>query len=513
LKYILEILKNLIYNLRCESHLNWKFWITISIFLKFLIVCLLFSLLGLSFGTPYIYSGDGPFYYNLAGNIAHHQTYSLYKDIEGKFMPYTGRMPLYEFIMAFFMWIDFPKELVFKCIIIIQLLFSSVSTYLIALISFKLFKNRLSFVLSFFTYGINTYMTIYDLSILTESLYISFTIIAINLILSENVNYKRILFSGLFFCFSIFLRQYGILILLFTFLYILITKLRLGFKTIIRSFILLALPLTISLFVWSLRNYCLKKKFIPLVDDLHAGYSYSDGYRSLMNLNQSLGFDLVYWNYKAEICYFIQDQKSVVQKNVIYTDVSKFPCYIRKDSLLIESLEHLRHVFKNHPIMINPNDTSLLLRKYDQKVKETCDSINLAFKKNHMFDYFINAPIRLIKNSVIHSASYNLTANSFSNLKPFHKIIKLFYESLFWIIFSSSILFALIYYNKSPELYYLLICALTVLTFSPLVLRRIEYRYFVFFYPIGTILFTGIMNKLIQFLLKEKSFNNGKKSS
>lgn len=494
---------------------NWRFWILAAIVIKLLVAIPLYFTLELyNADYPHLFGGDAHYYLTAAENILYKGTYAIYNFNESEGLePYTGRMPGYEPVLI--AWLSFlPVKKALFFVVVSQFLLSCIAAYCLGSIGKIVFKNKLMFYVIYFSYLLNTYITVFDLSILTESFAVSAFVISCFLLLKRPTSLSYLLLSGFLLCWGIFLRQYLAPFLLLFICFILYKHIfynAYNWKRSALAVLVFFAPFLVFDGLWVIRNYSVKGTFVPLVDDLHAGYRYAERYKKLMIFVQAWGGDIVHWNPKAEIVYFKDDYN--VEKggdvNFNQSDID-LPDYIYTSTYNEDSLKQLRHYFK---LIQSDTLSATEYIKYDQKIISALDVYTNSFKAEKPFYYYIYSPFKLLYNFIVHSGTYNISMKSFSEQGLGQKAYKLFYTFLYWFVWVCGMLGVLIYIIKrdiTMEGLLLIGCALYMVLLCPFVLKRIEYRYLVISYPFLNVFacyFLLLTCKNIQPFIKRFRFN------
>ncbi|TAH21427.1 MAG: hypothetical protein EAZ08_03655 [Cytophagales bacterium] len=481
---------------------RYFFWIAISLLIKSLVVLLLMYNLDLlqNDGLLGICNGDCPDYLHTAQNLANTGTFGRLAD--GKVHPYAGRMPGYDVVLAplFLFFDDFwVKNLAY----ILQIILSAISTYFLAKTAYLIFHSARFFYLTFFIYAINSFITFYDLFILTESFCVSALIIGIYLFIAGK-NHWYYIFSGAFLTWAILMRPYILPLLVLFCLYLFYTHFYQQKKSLFNVLKILVSFNSIFLInevIWTARNYVHFNKFIPVVTDVHAGLK-EGKFLALMEFVQAWGGDMVGWNPEAEITLFYK----VPQINHLPTKYKSFedlPAYIFTPAYNTDSLQKIKllYAMADDPAvsakekMIADLEVTQMLRRYRN-----------SFMEEKPFYFRVVAPLRLLPKFLLHSGSYNISNTPFAKQNLFQKFIKISYSALYYFVLLigfSFAFYALFHFRQMPLAYWLmLLIPLYIVTLCPLVLRRIEYRYFITAYPYLTILACYMLNLVLSYFIK-----------
>src|SRR5579863_7609861 len=96
--------------------------------------------------------------------------------LKGEYQP-DWRMPGYGVVyLPFRLFLQRPEA--GNVVIFIQLIIDILSTYLLGVIAFKIFKSRFALLATIILYAVSFSITIYDVSLATESLTVSFIILS-----------------------------------------------------------------------------------------------------------------------------------------------------------------------------------------------------------------------------------------------------------------------------------------------------------------------------------------------
>lgn len=175
---------------------------------------------------------------------------------------YAGRMPLYGLFFYVFYWIS--PTWAFTLTTMTQLLIELFSTYLLALTSVKLTKSRVSFFSTFTICAVSFVWTNHSLFVSPESLNLSIISISIYFYYKWrfSLDYKWVALTGLMVSLLIFIKPYmGILAAFYCLDAVIFLKL--DFKRSFKITFLIWLPIALSIFPWTIRNYQVTNDAIP----------------------------------------------------------------------------------------------------------------------------------------------------------------------------------------------------------------------------------------------------------
>lgn len=502
---------------------NTIFWLAIALLIKGLVILFLSYNLDLFNGSDLIgiCNGDCPDYLHTARNIA--ETGIFGKSNGTEVIPYAGRMPGYDVVLAPLS--AFLSELwVMNVVYLLQIFLSAISIYCLAKTAYLLFPFKNIFYLTFFIYSINSFVTFYDLFILTESFCVSALIISFYLFLLGNTKNHYYLLSGAFFTWAMLMRPYLLpiwAILNLYLIYALFQKIysqKVSFFKLFKlvfsiEFIFFNLAFVFTETIWITRNYTQFNKFIPVVTDVHGGLQ-EGRFLALMEFVQAWGGDMVSWNPAAEITLFYK-MPQITHLPPKYKSFEHLPDYVFTSTYNADSLKKLKALYDKADNIEIPKSESM---KADLEVTKLLRKYRNDFISEKPFYFYVVAPLRLLPKFLFHSGSYNISNQPFVQQNIFQKVMKLFYSALYY--FTLLFGFAFIFYAcfcivrqqqlfpllGFKSIFYIVITAipLYIIALCPLVLRRIEYRYFITAYPYCTILACYMLKECIDYIFKLK---------
>lgn len=394
--------------------------------------------------------------------------------------PYAGRMPSVGMIYYLGLFI-LSKENALSLVLIFQILIDILATTLLFDLAYKIFKRQSIALLAFSFYLLFPYSTVFSLRVNTESLACSFLVFSFYFLVKSQK--KHLFLSGLFMVFSIFLRPFLIALLIPLIVYFFLNR------TGLKKIIFYSIPITLVFSSWMIRNYLVFEKPYFLQSDRHAGYTYDPIFYPLASFIKAWGGDLHPNNPNGEGRWFYQFEEEGpwpwqdqfehpgYLPNFIYTS------YYNKDSLI-----HLKSMIKQYYLTKNEIKKQSIEKSIIVKVK----LYTTSFKKEKPIFHLIYAPLRLLKNFLIHSGSYNLTFQPFEKLSFINKFIKIIWELFYFTVlvgFFISLLFVMKHIITLNYFVLLIYCAafLSIALF-PIYERHIEYRYLVTSWPFMVIL-------------------------
>jgi hypothetical protein len=483
---------------------NTWFWVGLALLLKTMVMLFLIYNLHLLNGDGLIgiCSGDCPDYLHTAQNVAKYFTFG--RMYEGELSPYAGRMPGYDIVLAP-LSLFFDETTVQNLTVLLQILLSALSTYFLAKIAYHIFPTKKIFYLTFFIYGLNTFVSFYDLCILTESFFVSAFIIGFYFFITAK-NLWGYLLAGAFLTWAILMRPYILPIwalLNLYLIYLFFTKRFASFSSLIKIGLSFNLVFGMTEALWIMRNYMQFNKFIPVVTDVHAGLK-EGKFLALMEFVQSWGGDMVSWNPDSEMVLFYKMPQINHLPNK-YQSFADLPEYVFTSAYNADSLEKIKKIYA---ITEDTTYSGTERMEADRQVTALLRKYRKSFIEEKPFYFYVVAPLRLLPKFLFHSGSYYLSDLPFAKQNFLQKMVKIAYSGLYYftlLIGLAFIVYAVANVKQLPVSQWLiLLIPLYIIILCPLVLRRIEYRYFILAYPFLSILACYMLNLLLSYVNKPK---------
>lgn len=472
---------------------NWFFWFMLALVIKSMFFALriedMHPVNANYHGTFAFESADTSTYIDPIESLLKEGTY--YDDYR---MPGLGWL-------FFLLRMVLPLGHALDSLVIIQLLLSSLSVYLLAKIAFLIFQQAIFFYATFVLYAISIFVSYYDNILLTESLCTSSLICSVYFLIKLHRSNTDYILSGLFITWSIFLRPvYAPLILAFL-LFVLVTV-RSKLKKNSGSFnwkysLLFITPFLILDGLWTLRNYEKYKRIYPLTKSFHYSSTEDSYLVSLFNFVKAYGGSIVWWNPGSDITFFLQDDFARYKKIEVMP-----PAYIYTSKFNYDSLFTIKQMIAELKSSDVTVEKKTLLNK---SIKIKLETYTNSIRREKPILYYFTSRLRLLKTFLIHSGTSNLFNKSRNELTKIELLLKVFYSLLYlFVILFGLIGCALLLLKGFSNVLFLFLssvgwyCALAI----PFLLKFDEYRYFVPGYPF--FLISGIYAFINIFTLVKK---------
>lgn len=392
------------------------------------------------------------------------------------------RMPGYG-ALYFILRLIFEQTAALNTIVVIQLLCSALSVYVLGLIALRLFVKDIFFYVTYLLYLISTYVSIFDGSLMTESLCTSCIIFSLYLILKGGN--RNLLFAGLLSGWAIFMRP-AFLPLLFIYALYLVwlychKETRVG-SGILVSLICVLGPFLLADSCWIYRNYKKYDRIIPLTKSLNYTGIDQSYLGSLFNFVCSFGGSNLHWQPGSEITFFRE-----LSQEVKVRKYGTLPDYIYTSKFNYDSLIKIRTLVRLMETDSVPLSDKLIINKI---LIEKLDTYTHSIKEEKPFLYHVGSRFLTLKTFFLHSGTETLFRKASFELNPLEMGVKIFY-SLLYLMVAFAGFFTLIYFFfrrfRDTELLFIACCGLYSSLVFPLVMKMDEFRYFVPSYPIFTL--------------------------
>ncbi len=472
---------------------NWIFWVSVSLVVKTIFFVVFISL--------YQYLGDDYAGFNYKGSFA-----KAGGDVESYFEPIENlldkgeyfddiRMPGYGWIY-YFLRLFLNKAASFNVIIIIQLIFSAISVYLLGLIAYLLIKKNISFYFAYLLYLISTFVSINDYVLMTESFSASALITSLYFfqLYIKNKHLQFLFYSGLFLTWCIFLKPIIFPILLFL-VFIIITDFiytKAKFLLFAKRIFVLIITFIIIEGLWVYRNYKkYDRVFLFQKSIYYAGYE--KGFRnSLILFIKSFGGNIEFWLPSSEVIYFEPESPYFYAKQGMDSTFSLIPEYIYTSKFNKDSLSSVRAlIIELHEPNIDFKEREIL----ENAIINKLNTYKASLKNEKWFLYYAGSKLIALK-KLIFNSEYGFGYIWKDSINYYwYRIFKLFYSVFYYFIIITGIIGCVFlsakYLIKFNNLFYPLIIFVLYLTLSyPVLFNESQNRYFVTAYPF--ILLSGV---------------------
>ncbi len=420
---------------------NWKWFVLLAILLRGPLWLYFGHLVNVHLPADQkVYSNfirdDYMYFFDPVDNFFSNGTFSYYAHA-----PYTGRMPGYSAVYFLFRLL-FSKQIAAYCVVGMQFLLSSISVYVLALTSYKIFESKKAFYITYGLYVLAVFPGFFDFIIVAESFSVSaliFTLYYLVKYIKEGNSTRDLVLAGVFLAWTVFLREYtGFLIAGFPtalVAYHFLSR-KDGFIRSVTAGILFCVPFIIADTAWTIRNYNATGKFIPIASaDVDTyGKLYSSSWNAIDELICDWGENGAPFDANGMAFYYRTPSNKISYKfpERIFKGVSTYN---------VDSLVHLRELYGRY---YYTKDTSIE-RISSNRIIELCTIYRDDYIKHNQFAYRVIKPLKDIKYLMFFSGTGYLPMPSFSGCNLLEKGIKLVFTVLYFFILIGGILGMLLY--------------------------------------------------------------------
>ncbi len=298
------------------------------------------------------------------------------------------RMPGYGAVYLIFRWFS---SLAVACnlLLVLQFLLVSVSVYFIGLTARNIFKSDSVFYASFYLYLISSFPNLYDGCIQTESLCTSFLIFSVYF-LTSYFNSKKLtylLLSAVLITWAVFMRPaFALLIPVFAIFIVLQNRSKIGKN--IKFGMLFLVPFICVDGLWTLRNYKLHKKMIPLTTIGNYPNIESTYLQPMFNFVQCWGGAYSFGDKEPDLSWFDYTYSGRIKP--LYYD--SLPDNIYTSAYTKDSLLHLKKLIL---ALQNPLIDSSAFKSDQRELITKFTKYKESFRREKSITYYIQTPLKL----------------------------------------------------------------------------------------------------------------------
>jgi len=474
------------FSLPSRNTLRKWFWVVLCIKSIWL---LLFTLLrnpewhpNFSSGALAIFGGDTlTYYYPVEQLLESGQYYGMCR------MP--GILPVY-----FPLRLLFSEVIAHQFIVILQLVFSSIATVLLAILSARIFQTQRAFFICIILSCITTFIAIRDIYLLSDSFCIS-SLITSFYFLSQYLTSKsktQLIYSGIFLAWAIFLRQITLLAIPVAGIFLLIEYKQAIHKTL-TAFLILMLPVVSALGTWTVRNQLTYGRTVVLVAPLNeCMYNLTPELSAIRRLIITVGEDFQPW-VKGGGAYWFFNQPA--------ENVADFP-FGNDDftsSMGAHELYSLRHDYR---LIADTSLTSTQRDSLQQSVVARAETYSASYVDEHAWSFYLGNKLRFAYHFLFPNRIDDIPFPSREKMNIVQLGIKSWSLVSLWLVHALAICLSLIWLVKRQfnllmwsALPFVFVVALSYLGY-------IEQRYLATSFPFFLMLIAGAIARTAEKLKK-----------
>jgi len=373
-----------------------------------------------------------------------------------------------------------------QAIVILQVIFDSLSSLLLAIMALRIFKSQRAFRLAVLLSCITGFIALRNVYLLSDSLCISSMVTAFFFVTSylESSQKKHLILAGIFLTWSIFLRQISILAVPVAGL-VLLNFHGKNIRSSLSAGALLILPIFLGLSAWTLRNMITYKRPIVLVAPLdECMYNLTPELAAVRTLIIGMGEDFQPWSKGGGAYWFFNQPLS---------DNATCPFNERHFTHNMSEKEMTELRFNYRSIA----DTSLSSFQHDslqQLVIQKANKYLTEYKSEHPFQFHAGNKIRFAALFLFPNRIDDIPFPAMNKMNLLQKGIKVWSLISLWLVHAGALLVA-IWWLIKRDLDRLLWATLPLSFIIVLsYLGYIEQRYLATSYPFFLLILAGAIS-------------------
>ncbi len=288
-----------------------------------------------------------------------------------------------------------------NAVILIQLLLSAVSVYVLGLCAQRLFGLDRAFYWAYFVYLFSTFVSVFDAYFLTESFAASTSIFFLYAWLQFEDNRRwwlTLLISGAWLTWSVFLKPahlplMAVLPMIWSIQWL---KKRLRLAQVIRYSLLFLLPFILVDGLWMSRNYRRYHEVIPLLKSpWYAATFWPTNYFDMVAFCQTYGEDFSYWFPNTGIRWMMGWRNNGFlppTRWYVAEHLGPPPDYVYTTRFNVDSLTHLRDLY--YETANNPALDSSRRAAYHAEIHQKLGQYTQSVRDEKPFVYYVRALTR-----------------------------------------------------------------------------------------------------------------------
>jgi len=424
-------------------------------------------------------------------NLLRHGTYA--QDL-ARLDTYAGRTPGYGVVYGALRLVASPGPAA-DGVVVLQLLLSLFSLYCLARLAQQASQRDEAFQWTVLLYAANTFTTVFDIRLLTESFATSALIIGIYLLARAHrqSSYAELLGAGAWLAWAVFLRPFlapllGLLVGGYAALAVLPAARRVPARR--RRYALgatlLGLPFLLADSAWLGRNWAWYHRPVPLQSSIWAGYKTAPGLEELTIFIGTIGEEPAWWNASNDIAWFYKPMAETAPN--FCGQASKLaPPAFTYDSLL---LVRCRLVLAQDPARPQAARQAAM----SQAVRALA-TYSRAYRRHRPFRALVVAPLKLAYYLIFAHPGDYVFQRPFAELSPLKKTLKILVHLWYLFLVGMGVVGTLLAgWRARPEALLSKAVPVYVVVILCFVLHQVEARYFVVAYPFVVL---GAVNLLL----------------
>lgn len=429
------------------------------------------------------------------------------------------RMPGYGAIyLVFRMAAD--AETAKNLLVLLQLIASGMATYCLALIGYRLTGKPVVFYVTFFLYAFSTFLSMYDMFVLTESLAASAVVYSLYFILSSikgskdgawEVGYGSLMGAGGLLALAVFMRPVIAFLFVpyagfvFCTVWAALSREEKAWypklKRTVAPLVALGSVFVVGELAWVARNYAALGTFVPAQYNSWAqttGEPEKDVEYHSLKWIRAVGGDCIFyepnslasWLFANEFCG--EDYQlpatiygSAYQKEALVRLRQHFLHYKQRFGLFSSAL----HIYNQGSASAVDADAK---RREAIYLNDTFAAYTESYIRTHPFDYYVTNRVKLLKQFLVHSGVGIMPLKPFSTLVQEKSLgqlcLKVGWVLLYWMVLAGGF-GGLVYFLRrpSPQRVLVVTCMVGSIVIFPFLVQIVDSRFLCLAYPFLTI--------------------------
>lgn len=286
-------------------------------------------------------------------------------------------------------------------LIILQLIVSAISVYVLGLCAVQLFRTKRAFYWAYFIYLLSTFVSVFDAYFLTESFAASAAIFFLHTWLRFEEKPDRwlpLVMAGAWLAWSVFLKPAHLPLLAIP---VGIWGLRwlrgrLNLKQAVRHSALFLLPFLVADTGWMVRNYQRYQEVIPLLKSPWYTHAFwPANYFDMVTFCQSYGEDFGYWFPNTDMRWLLGWGNNKFLPPLRWYKEEHLgppPDYVYTDKFNRDSIILVRNLY--YELDNKPGISDVRKKEIEARVKTSLNRYTRSIREDNPLVYYIWAPIR-----------------------------------------------------------------------------------------------------------------------
>ncbi len=318
----------------------------------------------------------------------------------------------------------FGQETAFVCVVVVQFLLSVLSVLLLAIIATRIFPYKYVFEGTALLYALSSFVSIWDHTLMSDSLATSsliFSVYSLTSFIKEGKR-KQLLLAGVWFTWSVFMRQIAVALLPVFFAMIIFGR-KENWKIHFKNIVTISLPVVIAIGMWTYRNYKLEHVFVPFIKPVADCYhTYSPQFLAVNELLIAWGEDIQYWIPNTPAHWF-NAAKPQTQSLAFASSKTSSICPV-------DSIIQLQNDYVTFKTSYDVEEK----RMAGERVLNNSKLYKSTYIKENTLDYYLLNRLVMFKRFVFPDRLDNMPGPAFQEMNFIQKVFKMGYYLLLLLV-------------------------------------------------------------------------------